>query len=57
MFDEQPDAPLHGECAAEIDRLRGLLGWAYSKLHRQNFSTMDDALKMDEIKLLLEHGI
>jgi hypothetical protein len=22
MFDEQPDAPLHGECAAEISNLR-----------------------------------
>ncbi len=21
MFDEQPDAPLHGECAQEIERL------------------------------------
>lgn len=24
-FDEQPDAPLHGECAAEIARLEGVV--------------------------------
>lgn len=33
-----------------------LLSWAYSKLSNFSFSNIDDALKMDEIKFLLEHG-
>jgi hypothetical protein len=57
MFDEQPDGDPHGECAAEIERLTELVRWAYTKLHSRNFSSMDDALKLDEMKLLLEHGL
>ena len=45
--------PMADECAAEIERLQGLLRWAYSKLHGCTFSNMDDALKLDDIKLLL----
>ena len=56
MFDEQPDGDIHGECAAEIARLQELVRWAYSKLHSHEFSDIDDALKLDEMKLLLEHG-
>jgi len=56
MLNEQPDGDPHGECAAEIERLTGLLRWAYSKLHHIHFNRLDDALKQDEIKLLLEHG-
>ncbi|MFA6125479.1 hypothetical protein [Sphingomonas sp.] len=56
-FDEEPDGDLHGECAAEIARLTELVRWAYTKLHRTNFTSMDDALKLDEMKLLLEHGL
>lgn len=41
----------------ENERLTELVRWAYSKLHRQSFSSMDDALKLDEMKLLLEHGL
>ena len=41
---------------AEVERLTGLLRWAYSKLHHIHFNRLDDALKQDEIKLLLEHG-
>jgi len=42
----------------ENEQLLGLLRWAYSKLHMYSYSNMDDALKLDEIKLLLtvEHG-
>lgn len=56
-FDEQPDGDPHGECAAEIKRLTALLSWAYSKLHHVHYSKQDDALMLDEIKLLLEHGL
>jgi hypothetical protein len=57
MFDEQPDGDLHGECAAEIARLQELVRWAYSKLVYRSFDSLEDALKMDEMKLLLEHGL
>jgi hypothetical protein len=56
MFDEQPDGDPHGECAAEIHRLNDLVRWAYSKLHHVSFTRVEDALKLDEMKLLLEHG-
>ena len=57
MFDEEPDGDPHGECAAEIARLQELVRWAYSKLVYRSFESMEDCLKMDEMKLLLEHGI
>ena len=57
MFDEQPDSDPHGECAVEIARLTGLVRWAYAKLAYRSFADMDDCLKMDEMKLLLEHGV
>lgn len=41
----------------ENDQLRELVSWAYSKLHNHAFISMDDVLKLDEMKLLLEHGI
>ena len=56
MFDEEPDGDPHGECATEIARLQELVRWAYSKLHSRTFSTQEDALKLDEMKLQLEHG-
>lgn len=55
-FDEEPDGDPHGECAAEIAHLTELVRWAYSKLHDRNFSRQEDALKLDEMKLLLEFG-
>lgn len=57
MFDEEPDGDPHGECSAEIARLTELVGWAYSKLHGRTFNNLEDALKLDEMKLLLEHGV
>jgi hypothetical protein len=42
---------------AEIERLTELVRWSYSKLHHRDFQRLDDALKLDEMKLLLEHGI
>lgn len=57
MFDEQPDGDPHGECQIEIARLTELVRWAYSKLHSVSFSRQDDALKLDEMKLFLEHDL
>lgn len=34
-----------------------LLRWAYGKLHHISFTKMEDALMLDRMKLLLEHGI
>lgn len=45
------------DAAAEIERLQDLLRWAYSKLHDRQFRDLPDALRLDEMKLLLEHGI
>lgn len=57
MFDERSDGDPHSECEAEIARLQELVRWAYSKLHRQSYASQEDALKLDEMKLLLEHGV
>lgn len=40
----------------EVKRLQELLAWAYSKLHYRSFVELEDALMLDEIKLLLEYG-
>jgi hypothetical protein len=37
----------------ELEYRKDLIAWAYSKLHCVSFSSMDDALKLDEIKLFL----
>jgi hypothetical protein len=42
---------------AHAERLRELVRWAYTKLHTREFSNIDDAMNLDEMKLLLEHGI
>lgn len=39
--------------AAELAGMRDILAWAYGKLVHREFSKQDDALMMDEIKLLL----
>ena len=41
------------EWAENIDLVR----WAYSKLHHINFTKQEDALMLDRMKLLLEHGV
>jgi hypothetical protein len=37
----------------EREEMTHLLGWAYSKLVYRSFDSMEDALAMDEIKLIL----
>ena len=34
-----------------------ILKWAYGKLSRNNYDLQADALMLDRIKLLLEHGV
>lgn len=41
---------------SEIEFLRSLLSWCYSKLHYRSFDDMDDALMLDRIKLELTGG-
>ena len=42
---------------AELERVRAMLVWANAKLQPFSFARQEDALKMDEIKLYLEHGL
>lgn len=41
------------ELQIQIEYHKSLLSWAYSKLHNRTFSDMEDALALDEIKLVL----
>ncbi len=41
------------EAAIDADQLMHLLGWAYGKLIRFSFASLDDCLAMDEIHLRL----
>jgi hypothetical protein len=43
--------------AAEVEDLRDMVRWAYGKLHHVNYSNQEDALMLDRMKLLLEHGV
>jgi hypothetical protein len=36
--------------------LHDMVRWAYSKLHHASYSKQEDALMLDRMKLLLEHG-
>lgn len=40
----------------ECETHQRLLAWAYSKLAYRSFDSMEDALAMDEIKLILMGG-
>ena len=50
-------ALLLDEAALCIGNLQDMVRWAYSKLHHMSYSKPDDALMMDRMKLLLEHGV
>lgn len=39
------------------DPLVEMIRWSYSKLHHLEFSNLDDALMLDRMKFLLEHGV
>lgn len=54
-LDAATEAAIYAE--AGEDDLRDLVRWAYSKLRRQNYPTLDDARMLDRMKLMLEHGI
>lgn len=41
----------------ERDALRLMVTWAYGKLHSRTFTSMDDALELDRLKLWCEHGV
>ena len=50
-------AALLDEAACCVGDLQDMVRWAYSKLHRMNYSRPEDALMLDRMKLLLEHGV
>lgn len=60
MNDDLPptleDAYAEGR-ADQLEDDKRLLSWAYRKLMPYSFSKQEDALAMDELKLLLEHGL
>jgi hypothetical protein len=53
-LDAATEAALDDE-AGDSD-LRDMVRWAYSKLHHASYSKQEDALMLDRMKLLLEHG-
>ena len=50
-------AGLLDEAALCVGDLQDMVRWADSKLHHMSYSKLDDALMLDRMKLLLEHGI
>ena len=50
-------AGLLDEAAGCVGDLQDMVRWAYSKLHHMNYSKPEDALMLDRMKLLLEHGV
>jgi hypothetical protein len=50
-------AALLDEAALCVGDLQDMVRWAYSKLHRVGYSKPEDALMLDRMKLLLEHGV
>jgi hypothetical protein len=53
-LDAATEAALDDE-AGDSD-LHDMVRWAYSKLHHASYSKQEDALMLDRMKLLLEHG-
>lgn len=49
-------AALLDEAALCVGDLQDMVRWAYSKLHHASYSKQEDALMLDRMKLLLEHG-
>lgn len=50
-------AELAADVAAAEEGALSMVRWAYGKLHRQTYSKQEDALMLDRMKLLLEHGV
>jgi hypothetical protein len=42
---------------SDVEELKQMVVWAYSKLHHASYSKQDDALMLDRMKLLLEFGV
>ena len=53
LEDNRRNQELFATLTAERDAALDLVRWAYGKLNILVFSRMDDALKLDEMKLLL----
>lgn len=41
----------------EVADLRLMLAWAYSKLHNRAFSSQEDCMELDRLRLYVEHGL
>ena len=53
-LDAATEAALDDE-AGDSD-LHDMVRWAYSKLHHASYSKQEDAMMLDRMKLMLEHG-
>ena len=42
---------------SDVEELKQMVVWAYSKLRHASYSKQDDALMLDRMKLLLEFGV
>lgn len=42
---------------SDVEELKQMVVWAYSKLHHASYSKQDDALMLDRMKLLLEFWV
>jgi len=56
-----PDGPTPEDTAARLaqerDALCLMVTWAYGKLHNRTFSSIDDAMELDRLKMWCEHGV
>ena len=55
--EEPADTEARLELVQAHDAQRRMLTWAYGKLLSRTFSSMDDALELDRLKLYVEHGV
>jgi hypothetical protein len=49
------DAPTTDPSSDDLQYVHELLRWAYTKLHYRSFSSVEDALELDRIRMYLEH--
>lgn len=56
MFDEQPDGDPHGECAAEIQRLEGVIRRA-ANIMRGGEGVEDQGEAWDRVQRLLDETV
>ena len=56
QMDRQIEAGIsqNEQLCIENEQLKALVYWAYTKLHGRTFTNIEDALNLDEMKLMME---